>query len=846
MKKITLTVLLIVFSGLYVSAQQRTCGTDELMKELMKNPVYAKKWTETQEKFNAELLRRQNIQQRSIMDEIVIPVAVHFPDADEADRACLEALAQNQIDIINDDFRGENIEITDGTWNVASGFYPNVNHGTANISFCLATSNHPENTDEQLVEGEPAVTIGYDFVAGDPISPNTEWAGYLNFLVEELGPGLLGFSPLPGDISAGAAVTMNLNAFGSGAGCPDSNIVPGYPFNQGRTVTHELGHFLNLRHTWGNAGGCSDDDGIADTPNIEGPNYGCEPAGSIDGCEDNEYALTMSYMDYGDDRCLYMFSEGQTNVIDAYVLANLVNNIKPNTGCFETPTYTFEDGPIIETCNGIFYDTGGAENNYSSNEENTITICPDTDGQVIQLDFTSFQTQTNVDIMTIYDSNNADDPSLSLGSFSGFNDQDSPGIISASGSNPTGCLTIVFTSNEGAEFLGWEALISCVDPPQDCQTIQAQLDTASPQPDEDGFILVCPGEEITLTGSGIFSDPGGGVGATYQWETGDGTVIDGQTATFSFDEPGVYVANLNVWDTNTSIFPEGCKNTNLINQIIKVSTTPDFTGTRAQTNPLCFGDSTIVRAVVTSTPYYNECTPPEAEPTFLPDGPNDENGPSYETTIIVDCFESNQNLTDVSQIIEVCLELEHSYLGDLKIELISPSNQTITLHNYPSGGSANLGVPWATAFIDGQSTNQEPGEGYIYCFVPDNSLPLLADSIEANGEFPSGDGPGTYTDSYVPAGTYSSYDGFNGLLDSSLNGSWKIKITDNLGADNGWIFSWDINFDPTLSPANLSFTPEIVSGYWDDDPTITETNGDTITIAPDAEGQFCYTYSTLR
>ena len=90
-----------------------------------------------------------------------------------------------------------------------------------------------------------------------------------------------------------------------------------------------------------------------------------------------------------------------------------------------------------------------------------------------------------------------------------------------------------------------------------------KLDTASPQPDVDGFILVCTGEEITLTGSAIFSEPGGGDGATYQWETGDGTVIDGQTATF-FNEPGVYVANLNVWDTNTSIFQRDVKTQTLL------------------------------------------------------------------------------------------------------------------------------------------------------------------------------------------------------------------------------------------------------------------------------------------
>ena len=230
MKKNILTILLITFSVLNVFAQQRTCGMEEHMEELMKDPVFARQWAENQKKFNAELLRRQNIQQRSIMDEIVIPVAVHFPEALETDRACLEALAQNQIDILNGDYTATNPDAN--LWNVASGFYPGVNHGVANIKFCIATSNHPENTDDDLVEGGPAVTIGYDFGGGNETDP--AWGGYMNFLIKDIGGGLLGFSPLGGNIAAGQAVTMNLGAFGSGAGCPDSGIVPGAPYDLGR------------------------------------------------------------------------------------------------------------------------------------------------------------------------------------------------------------------------------------------------------------------------------------------------------------------------------------------------------------------------------------------------------------------------------------------------------------------------------------------------------------------------------------------------------------------------------------------------------------------------------------
>ena len=834
-----LILLIFVLFNFYLSAQDKECGMEAHMHEMMKDPEFARQWKINQEKFKKTVRTRINSEFGSmIMDPVVIPVAVHFPEGQESDRVCLEALAQNQIDILNGDFTATNPDAN--LWTTASAFYPDVVHGAANVQFCIATALHPEDTDDDLVEGGPAVTIGYNFGGGNDADP--AWSGYMNFLVKDIGGGLLGYSPLGGNINAGQSVVINLGAFGSGAGCPDSGIVPGAPYNLGRTVTHELGHFYNLQHPF--SGSCASDDGIADTPNISDANYGCPSPGTVAGCETGEFALTMSYMDYGDDSCLYMFSEGQTNVVDDYVSAVLQSQFKPGTipVCVEVPQYIMSNDSVT-TCNGLFYDSGGPADgpdpgDYSNNEVYTFTICPEISGQSTQLQFTEFSTQNNTDVLTIYNAADASDPATIIGEFSGDN---SPETIAATLTNTSGCLTLVFTSNGFQTDTGWLAFISCVDPPAECQTILSQLDSASPEPNADGIITVCVGEEITLTGSGQFSEPGGGLGAAYQWDTGDGTTISGQTVTFSFDEPGVYIANLNIWDTNTSVFPEGCKSTNEIDQIIWVSTTPLFSATDDTLDPLCFGNTSTITPVVTPVQYLNECTPPESDVTFLPDG----SGVSYETSIIVDCFDTDLDLTDAGQISQVCLVLEHSYLGDLDIELISPSGQVIFLQTQ-GGGSANLGEPWATSTVDGSSNNTTPGVGYQYCFVPDNSFPTLTAGVQSGGTFISGDGPNTYTDSFVPAGTYASVDSFDALVGSSLNGSWTIRITDNIGADNGYIFAWTLDFDESILPSSLSFTPEIVSGEWEgDEPTIIDINGDVITITPDGEGQFCYTYTVI-
>ena len=338
--------LLLFFIVSVGHSQERSCGMLEYMEEQMKDPEFARQYEENQAKFKArlrEVLANEDFSQRGA-GTIVIPVAVHFPTGNEADRACLEALAQNQIDILNADYTATNADLSN--WASASSFYPGVNPGTANISFCLAVSNHPAGLDPELLEGNPCVTIGYDFGGGNNVDAN--WAGYMNFVVRPIGGSVLGFSPLGGSVAAGQAVTINTFCFGSGAGCPGSSIVPSSPFNLGRTTTHELGHFYNLDHTFAGYS-CASDDGIADTPNIDSESYGCPASGSVAACTLGQYSLTMDYMDYVDDPCMYLFTVGQTNVIDTYVSSVLAPQFKPDVCTPPTPGFSIvaNDSPVF-------------------------------------------------------------------------------------------------------------------------------------------------------------------------------------------------------------------------------------------------------------------------------------------------------------------------------------------------------------------------------------------------------------------------------------------------------------------------------------------------------------------
>jgi len=121
----------------------------------------------------------------------------------------------------------------------------------------------------------------------------------------QLGGGLLGYAQFPGGPDATDGVVILHSAFGT-------NGTAAAPFNLGRTTTHEIGHWLNLNHIWGDDGtGCSGTDNVADTPNQGGANTGAPSLPHISCSNGPNGDMYMNYMDYVDDRAMVMFSAGQ-------------------------------------------------------------------------------------------------------------------------------------------------------------------------------------------------------------------------------------------------------------------------------------------------------------------------------------------------------------------------------------------------------------------------------------------------------------------------------------------------------------------------------------------------------
>ena len=198
----------------------------------------------------------------------------------------------------------------------------------------------------------------------------------------------------------------------------------------------------------------------------------------------------------------------------------------------------------------------------------------------------------------------------------------------------------------------------------------------------------------------------------------------------------------------------------------------DCDGVRNCEDPDCSG--------VGDCPVCGEAQHLEGMPLALPD---DGSGTSaYVSTIEITGF-PGLALEDVAQFHGVCVNMEHSWLRDLQIELTSPDGAVITLQQFlgQNGGEVYMGMP-----NDDDGVAPTPGVGADYCWTPVATNPPMLDMANSTGVHD------------LPPGDYQAVSGFGGLVGTTLNGAWTIRVTDWWAADNGFIFAWGLNFDPNL------------------------------------------------
>ena len=233
---------------------------------------------------------------------IKIPTVVHV-----VWHVAAEKISQSQIDsqfvALNESYSASNTDKskTPACW---SGLVT-----SASVQFALATRDPAGNPTSGVTYDETSAA-SFSADNNDVKSSSTGGADpwpsdrYLNLWVCSLSDGILGYAQFPGGPQATDGVVILNTAFGT-----SGTVAP--PFNLGRTAVHECGHWLNLRHIWGDTEDCTGTDFVDDTPNAQHPNYG-KPVFPHVSCNNGPNGdMFMNYMDYVDDDAMLMFSAGQ-------------------------------------------------------------------------------------------------------------------------------------------------------------------------------------------------------------------------------------------------------------------------------------------------------------------------------------------------------------------------------------------------------------------------------------------------------------------------------------------------------------------------------------------------------
>lgn len=315
-----LYLIFLLFLGIHCFAQKQVlksepCGTDELMNTLLKNNP------EIQVRIDA---MNKNIREKKTsdgskiaerfteMDPITIPVVVYVVHDGTAAVNISDNQVQSQLTALNNAFNDYGIKFCLATKTATTTTIGMPTGAVQNIPGIIHVNNIEASSTHTMTEYSQNFLIN-NTVGGYPVYSDEYLRIWVVKSINGTSSGILGYGMLPGTSPLFDGVVMRYDAFGDVNNCSGCNLIPSN--NQGKVLIHEVGHYLNLFHTF--QGGCSGEDSITcethgdlvcDTPQVKAPNTGC-PIGnnSCGGFPDD----INNYMDYTNDACRNQFTPGQ-------------------------------------------------------------------------------------------------------------------------------------------------------------------------------------------------------------------------------------------------------------------------------------------------------------------------------------------------------------------------------------------------------------------------------------------------------------------------------------------------------------------------------------------------------
>lgn len=482
---------------------------------------------------------------------------------------------------------------------------------------------------------------------------------------------------------------------------------------------------------------------------------------------------------------------------------------------------------------------------YAANENFQITICPDAGNAVIlriSTDVGDVWDVADGDFLTVY---NGDNVGAEL--MGSFNSTTHPAgiILNTTVENGSGCMTLVFTSNAAGQGEGFQGIVSCGTGWQP-YTIDLTSDPVDGE-NQPGYVDICPGEEVSFTVEGDYPYSTTGDDGYFQsdatmlfnWNLGDGTILSGvglTSVTHTF--PGQFGYNVVVSATDDL----GLNRVDTLK--VRVSTTPGYQTAVPLENPICLGQSTEIiggfvdvdnNAGFEPTPGSFYVGGLSAGQFPLPDG----SGLNHTDTIFITGIDPSLTIASAADFLSLCVNIEHSYLGDLEMGLTCPDGTMINIFNGFGGDGLFPGGFGGGGTFLGDATDDSyfiPGVGFDYCFSLDAVWGTLGEEWANGNTVPVSQG------NAMAAGTYQPEESWESFVGCPVAGPWIITVRDNIGIDDGYIFGWEITLNPALYPDPEFYTPIIVDAFWEDAPGIIDNNELNITVQPETPGLHSYQF----
>src|SRR5215831_10123909 len=291
---------LLAFCFLYLTLvhgiAQRVCGSQEyLQQQLLSDPALSKKLADVESFINKPVsgitTNGSSVGGAESLPVIKIPVVVHILYNSAAENIS-DAQVRSQIDALNRDFRRLNTD----TINTPFSFRALA--ADCRIEFGLAVIDPRNRATNGIIRKQTGIQyfgmddrIKYSTRGGDDAwDPDS----YLNIWIGNTAGGILGYTSPIGGPKEKDGVVIKYNVFGTLG-------TLAAPYDKGRTATHEVGHWLGLRHIWGDQ--YCGDDLVGDTPPQQTSSFGC-PSGVIVTCNNAPFGnMYMNYMDLTNDAC---------------------------------------------------------------------------------------------------------------------------------------------------------------------------------------------------------------------------------------------------------------------------------------------------------------------------------------------------------------------------------------------------------------------------------------------------------------------------------------------------------------------------------------------------------------